>query len=89
MTSVIKISNHPFNEDLCPDLGDNLTWVLFYRYKIDASIKIIAFDTLESAKNWWTYLQTDNYRVPLLIQTRKFHLYHCPEEWFNYSGGLS
>jgi hypothetical protein len=85
MTPVIKISNRPFNEDLCPDLGNMWSWCLMYRYKIDNSVKFQAFADLESAKAHWLSLLTDDYRVPLVIQVRAFHLYHCPDEWFNCS----
>ena len=85
MTPVIKISNRPFNEDLCNGLGNVWTWCLMYKYKIDNSLKFKPFATLESAKAEWLSLLTDHYRVPLVIQTRSFNRYYCPDEWFNCS----
>jgi hypothetical protein len=85
MSSVIKISNQPFREDICRSLPDVWNWVLSYRYKIDNSIKIRPCSSLQDAKDLWNEMLSDTWREPLAIQPRKFHIPYVPEGTFNSS----
>ena len=85
MSSVIKISNQPFNEELIYDLGNAWTWILLYWSKIYHGHRVSVFTSLQDAKDAWTNMLDDNYRTPVSIHPRALHLPYCKEEWFNCS----